>query len=63
MNTVEDEFHLISECPLYTTLKEQFLDPIITQYPTVITLSKVEKAIWLLSNEERIVCKAMGVNV
>jgi hypothetical protein len=59
LNITEDEFHLVAECPAYKTLREN-LELKLSKTPNVINLARDNKAIWLLTNEDKNICKALG---
>ena len=52
LNITEDEFHLVAECPAYKTLREN-LELKLFKTPNVINLDRDNKAIWLLTNEDK----------
>jgi hypothetical protein len=59
LNTTEDEFHFIAECPAYNILRND-LESNLSNTPNVMLLNKENKAIWLLTNENKTICKALG---
>lgn len=59
LNQIEDEFHLVIECPEYNSLRDEVISK-LSDFPQVMNLSNTNKAIWLLTNEEKTICKAMS---
>ena len=59
LNKTEDEFHFLTVCPKYTTGRDKLLNT-IDMSPRIKELSGENLAIWLLTNEEKNVCKAVG---
>jgi predicted transposase YbfD/YdcC len=59
LNVAEDEFHLLTICPHYETLRETILSTSVNN-PNIHILNKEDKAIWLLTNEDKNICKALG---
>jgi hypothetical protein len=59
LNKVENEFHLMVECPIYNTLRHKLVDNIINN-PNIQHLDQESKTIWLLTNEDKNICKALG---
>lgn len=59
LNIMEDEFHFIAECPKYKPLRDK-LNECITNTPNANTLDRESKTIWLLTNENKTLCKSLG---
>ena len=56
---VENEEHFLMSCSLYFKERENLLN-IINQNTNVQNLTNNEKFIWLMSNEDKKICKALG---
>ena len=59
LNMMEDEIHFLTECPFYNQLRTQ-LDAKLTHIYAYKDLSNENKLIWLLSNEDKEICKLVG---
>ena len=59
LNSIEDEIHLLTICPKYETLREDLYNS-MNNYPQTCTLNKEDRAIWLLSNEDDVICNKMA---
>ena len=55
LNEPEDEFHFLMICPVYERLRDA-LNAKMRSFPQVHTLDKDNKAIWLLTNEDKELC-------
>ena len=58
-NVVEDEYHVLCQCPLYTDLREEYYEFLIAEMDVnVHNLSKEEKLSLILSNTENSAIRA-----
>ena len=58
-NVVEDEYHVLCQCPLYTDLREEYNELLIAEMDVnVHNLSKEEKLSLILSNTENSAIRA-----
>lgn len=55
----ENEQHFLMQCPLYNSLREEMLKELKT-YPHVYRLNNSNKFIWILTSEDKNICKAVG---
>jgi len=58
-NKVEDELHFLIKCPKYKQNRKPILE-IINKFENVKQLNEQNQLIWLLSNEDKHICKALG---
>lgn len=58
MGKTEDEFHFLTECPSYRHHRDALLSKIDNQ--NINNLNTEERALWLLTNEDKEVCQALG---
>ena len=56
---VEDEMHFFIDCPFYSTKRKILLDPLL-KAPNASHFNSEDKFIWLLTNEDKNVCKTVG---
>ena len=54
-NNIEDEYHFLTECPLYTEERDKFFRDISLLNKNFILLSKGDKFHWLMSNEDNLI--------
>lgn len=54
-NCVEDESHFLTECPLYKEERNSFFHYVSILNKNFILLTKKDKFIWLMSNEDKII--------
>jgi hypothetical protein len=59
LDIMEDEFHMVAECPRYQNLRDKLME-CTTETPNVNRLDKENKTIWLMTNENKAVCKSLG---
>lgn len=57
---VEDEFHFLMECHLYDTERTETFKRILKHCENFALLSLHDKFIWLLSNEDKQICKHLS---
>lgn len=62
-NSVEDEFHFLTECPFYDSLRTVLYNYCIKNCKSFLSLDNVNKFIWLLSNENSTVCAYLATFV
>ena len=48
MGLCEDEVHFILSCPLYSTIRQSLLNPILTDSPKFSNLSNSDQMIYLM---------------
>ena len=58
-NTIEDEEHFLMNCGLYVT-KRQEISLQLVQYPNLSALTNHEKFLWLMTCEDKPICKALS---
>ena len=56
---MENEEHFLMHCPLYSSVRTN-LNEIIHKNANVRELTEHNQFIWLMSNEDKEVCKALG---
>lgn len=54
-NCIEDECHFLTECPLYKEERNSFFHYVSILNKNFILLTKKDKFIWLMSNEDKII--------
>ena len=59
LDTVENEVHFIAQCPKYDHLRTHLLNS-MAHLPNITQLSHENLTIWLLTNEDKFICKAVG---
>ena len=60
LDQVEDEQHLITNCTLYDTFRDQLFSNLSINYKNFTTLNNKAKFIWLMTNEDLELLKALG---
>ena len=53
-NCIEDEFHFLAECPLYTVERNMFFHDLSKLCKNFISLSNKDKFLWLMINEDKV---------
>ena len=60
-NVCEDEFHFVTECEKYTSLRKCFFQEVILSYPSFKDLDNNTKFIWLMSNKDPYIINKLGL--
>ena len=60
MEKIENEQHFLLECPLYNTLRHDFIEKVESHCSNSSSLNNSSKFIWLLTNENLTVLKELG---
>jgi len=58
LNKVEDEKHFVTECALYSNLRMDLYKNLESN--NFLNLSSENKFIWILTNEDKTICKLVG---
>jgi hypothetical protein len=54
-NCIEDEYHFLTECQLYTQERQNFFHEISLLNKNFTLLSKGDKFFWLMTNENNLI--------
>ena len=57
---IEDEKHLIVDCPLYENIRVKIFDKVIDLCPNFRYMDTLSKFVWLFTNEHEQVLKNLG---
>ena len=57
---IEDEEHFIINCPTYKTHRDELIQNCLSVCPNFSLLNNREKFIYLLTNESKVILKALG---
>jgi hypothetical protein len=60
LHKTEDETHFLLECSLYGNIHGYLNKTIMTDNPNLIKLSRSDYFIWLMTNEDKQICKQLG---
>ena len=60
LEKIENEQHFLLECPLYNTLRHDFIEKVESHCSNFSSLNNSSKFIWLLTNENLTVLKELG---
>ena len=60
LNSMEDEYHFLTECPKYNDNRTELFVECLNDNPNTRLMANKEKTIWLLTNEEESINKALG---
>lgn len=63
LGKVEDEFHFILECPKYDSDRLIFFNIISNECNNFCKLSQEDKFVWIMSNENKILIKQLGIYI
>ena len=59
-NEIENEEHFIMNCPTYNTQRSELMETCITTCPNITKLNTTHKFIWIMTNEHKIILKALA---
>ena len=60
LNNIEDEPHFVTICPAYNQPRDILMATITQNCPQITHLDNTNKFIWIMTNENKHICKALG---